>query len=98
VELAGSAAIVTGGASGIGLATVELLRAAGAHVAVLDVQQGSGPAELYIRCDISIEEEVVDGVRQVHDAFGGLDVAVRAQNGTGCSASTCAGRSSVCVR
>jgi NAD(P)-dependent dehydrogenase (short-subunit alcohol dehydrogenase family) len=76
VELAGSAAIVTGGASGIGLATVELLRAAGAHVAVLDVQQGSGPAELYIRCDIAIEEEVVDGVRQVHDAFGGLDVAV----------------------
>jgi NAD(P)-dependent dehydrogenase (short-subunit alcohol dehydrogenase family) len=76
VELTGASAIVTGGASGIGAATVELLRAAGAHVAVLDVQQGSGPAELYVRCDISVEEDVVHAVRQAHDAFGGLDVAV----------------------
>jgi NAD(P)-dependent dehydrogenase (short-subunit alcohol dehydrogenase family) len=76
MELAGTSAIVTGGASGIGAATVALLRAAGAHVAVLDVQQGSAPAELYIRCDISVEEEVVSAVRQAHDALGGLDVAV----------------------
>jgi NAD(P)-dependent dehydrogenase (short-subunit alcohol dehydrogenase family) len=52
VELAGASAIVTGGASGIGAATVALLRGAGARVAVLDIQQGSAPAELYIRCDI----------------------------------------------
>jgi NAD(P)-dependent dehydrogenase (short-subunit alcohol dehydrogenase family) len=76
MELAGTSGIVTGGASGIGAATVALLRAAGAHVAVLDVQQGSAPAELYIRCDISVEEEVVSAVRQAHDALGGLDVAV----------------------
>jgi NAD(P)-dependent dehydrogenase (short-subunit alcohol dehydrogenase family) len=76
MELAGASAIVTGGASGIGAATVELLRAAGARVAVLDVQQGSGPAELYIRCDISVEEEVVSATRQAHDALGGIDVAV----------------------
>jgi NAD(P)-dependent dehydrogenase (short-subunit alcohol dehydrogenase family) len=76
MELAGASAIVTGGASGIGAATVEVLRAAGARVAVLDVQQGSGPAELYIRCDISVEEEVVSATRQAHDALGGIDVAV----------------------
>jgi NAD(P)-dependent dehydrogenase (short-subunit alcohol dehydrogenase family) len=76
MELAGTSAIVTGGASGIGAATVALLRAAGAHVAVLDVQQGTAPAELYIRCDISVEEEVVSAMRQAHDALGGLDVAV----------------------
>jgi NAD(P)-dependent dehydrogenase (short-subunit alcohol dehydrogenase family) len=76
MELAGASAIVTGGASGIGAATVELLRAAGARVAVLDVQQGSGPAELYIRCDISVEDEVVSATRQAHDALGGIDVAV----------------------
>lgn len=76
MELAGTSALVTGGASGIGAATVELLHAAGVRVAVLDVQQGPGPAELYIRCDISVEDEVVSAVGQVHDAFGGLDMAV----------------------
>ncbi|HEY5025118.1 MAG TPA: SDR family oxidoreductase [Acidimicrobiales bacterium] len=76
MELAGASAIVTGGASGIGAATVALLRGAGARVAVLDVQQGSAAAELYIRCDISVEDDVVGAVAQVHDAFGGLDVAV----------------------
>ncbi len=76
MELAGASAIVTGGASGIGAATVELLRAAGARVAVLDIQQGSGTAELFMRCDISVEDEVVGAVGQVHDAFGGIDVAV----------------------
>ena len=76
MELAGTSALVTGGASGIGFAIVEVLRAAGARVAVLDVQQGSGAAELYVRCDISVEEEVVTAVRSVHDAFGGVDVAV----------------------
>jgi 3-oxoacyl-[acyl-carrier protein] reductase len=76
VELVGSAAIVTGGASGIGLATVELLRAAGARVAVVDIQRRTTPAELFIECDISVEDDVVSAVAQVHDAFGGLDVAV----------------------
>ncbi len=76
MELAGTSAVVTGGASGIGAATVALLRGAGARVAVLDVQQGSAAAELYVRCDISVEEEVVAAVAQVHDALGGLDVAV----------------------
>jgi len=76
VELDGASALVTGGASGIGAATVGLLRGAGARVAVLDVQEGPDPAELWVRCDISVEEEVVAAVHRVHDTFGGLDVAV----------------------
>ena len=76
MELDGASALVTGGASGIGAATVGLLRAAGARVAVLDLQEGPDPAELWVRCDISVEEEVVAAVHRVHDTFGGLDVAV----------------------
>ncbi|HLM96398.1 MAG TPA: SDR family oxidoreductase [Acidimicrobiales bacterium] len=76
MELDGASALVTGGASGIGAATVGLLRGAGARVAVLDVQEGPDPAELWVRCDISVEEEVVAAVHRVHDTFGGLDVAV----------------------
>ena len=40
-EFAGLAALVTGGASGIGLATARLLAARGARVAVLDRDEGS---------------------------------------------------------
>ncbi len=76
MEIAGASALVTGGASGIGLATAELLRGAGARVAVLDVQPGHGHGELFVRCDISVEEEVVTAIRRVHDTFGGVDVAV----------------------
>ena len=42
-EFAGLAALVTGGASGIGLATARLLAARGARVAVLDRDEGSRP-------------------------------------------------------
>ncbi len=74
--LEGAAALVTGGASGIGLATVELLRAAGARVAVLDLHDGPAGADLSVRCDIALEEDVMAAVARVHDAFGGIDVAV----------------------
>ena len=40
LEFAGLAALVTGGASGIGLATARLLAARGARVAVLDRDLG----------------------------------------------------------
>jgi NAD(P)-dependent dehydrogenase (short-subunit alcohol dehydrogenase family) len=42
MELIGAAAIVTGGASGLGAATVRRLRAAGAAVVVLDLDDESG--------------------------------------------------------
>ena len=76
MDLDGSAALVTGGASGIGAAVVARLRAAGARVAVLDLDPDAAPGDLAVRCDISVEDDVIRAVAAAHDAFGGLDLAV----------------------
>jgi len=76
VDLEGAGALVTGGASGIGRAVVALLRARGARVAVLDVQDVHEPAEVVLRCDIADEAQVDAAVGAAHDALGRLDVAV----------------------
>jgi len=58
------AAVVTGGASGLGLATVKALRAAGARVAIFDrnVQTGTKSAEetgsVFCECDVLSDESV----------------------------------------
>jgi NAD(P)-dependent dehydrogenase (short-subunit alcohol dehydrogenase family) len=77
VELDGAAALVTGGASGIGAATLDRLRKAGARVAALDLQPAPG-ADLAVECDVGDEQEVVDAVARVAAEFGRLDVAVLA--------------------
>jgi NAD(P)-dependent dehydrogenase (short-subunit alcohol dehydrogenase family) len=42
MQLGGSTALVTGGASGLGLATVRTLHAAGAHVIIVDLPSSNG--------------------------------------------------------
>jgi NAD(P)-dependent dehydrogenase (short-subunit alcohol dehydrogenase family) len=42
MQLSGSSALVTGGASGLGLATVRTLHAAGAHVVIVDLPSSNG--------------------------------------------------------
>ena len=77
MELNGARAMVTGGASGIGAAVAGRLRAAGARVAVLDVAEvADGTCDLSVRCDIGDDVAVERAVGEVHDAFGGIDVAV----------------------
>lgn len=75
MKLQGACAIVTGGASGIGAACVEQLRAQGARVAVLDLRE-AGAADFSLPCDVGNEDEVVAAVRDAVDRLGGLDVAV----------------------
>jgi NAD(P)-dependent dehydrogenase (short-subunit alcohol dehydrogenase family) len=71
----GRVALVTGGASGIGAATVERLRESGARVAVFDRQQAGGDV-LSIQGDVSRSQDADDAVERVVAELGGLDVLV----------------------
>jgi 2-keto-3-deoxy-L-fuconate dehydrogenase len=74
-DFAGKRALVTGGASGIGLGTAQLLAAEGARVAVLDV--ASPPAGLdHAKADVTDDGAVREAVSGVVERFGGLDVLV----------------------
>jgi NAD(P)-dependent dehydrogenase (short-subunit alcohol dehydrogenase family) len=87
-RLEGRVAVVTGGASGIGLATARRLVAEGAHVVVGDLDEaGLTAAErdlgvVGVRADVRVEEQVEELVATAVDRFGGLDVAF-ANAGTG---------------
>jgi NAD(P)-dependent dehydrogenase (short-subunit alcohol dehydrogenase family) len=71
-------ALVTGGSSGIGEATVALLRESGARVAVLDVQAPVEQQDLAIECDVSDEAQVVAAIGRVVDELGTPHAAVLA--------------------
>ncbi|THA89055.1 SDR family oxidoreductase [Streptomyces sp. LRa12] len=80
-ELAGLAAVVTGGASGIGLATARLLARRGARVAVLDLAPDAVPATdlealLPVGCDVTDDASVRAGLDRAVDLLGGLDILV----------------------
>ena len=76
-DFGGRVALVTGGASGIGAATVELLRTCGARVAVLDSNvDGLGDDVLGIRGDVTRSSEADAAVKRVESGLGRLDVLV----------------------
>jgi NAD(P)-dependent dehydrogenase (short-subunit alcohol dehydrogenase family) len=87
------AAIVTGGASGIGQATALLFAQEGARVAIFDLDeaggqqtvgdiQASGGTAIFVRVDVSVAQEVESAVKRAVEEFGRLDVIF---NGAGLS-------------
>ena len=82
MNIEGSGALVSGGASGLGEATVRALHARGALVTIADVNAEKGQAladELgleFVNCDVREEQQVQDAVEQAATADGGLRIAV----------------------
>ncbi len=84
LPLAGQIAAITGAAGAIGAATARAFAAAGAEVALLDVNeaaarsvaQASGGAALAVRCDVTDAASVQAGFDKVVENFGGVDIVV----------------------
>ncbi len=82
-SLAGTVAVVTGGASGIGLATTRRFVAEGARVVVGDLDEAGlaavaaelGDAVAGVRCDVTVEHEVEALCGAATERFGGLHIA-----------------------
>jgi NAD(P)-dependent dehydrogenase (short-subunit alcohol dehydrogenase family) len=82
----GRAALVTGAASGIGLATAKAFAEAGAAVAMADVHEAevrsaadelvaAGHRAMAIRCDVADDDDVAAMVEEAVSTFGRLDAA-----------------------
>lgn len=75
-------ALVTGGVSGLGLATVKHVLAHGGQAVMADVNDEAGAAAaadtgaLYVRTDVTSEQDVTNTVQQATETMGGLNVAV----------------------
>jgi NAD(P)-dependent dehydrogenase (short-subunit alcohol dehydrogenase family) len=80
-RLEGRVAVVTGGASGIGLASVRRLAAEGAKVVVGDFDPAAGKAAadevggLFVSTDVTSEPDVENLFQQAYDTFGSVDIA-----------------------
>ena len=77
-------AVVTGGASGLGLAVARHVTAAGGRVTLLDVQEGPGQAAAaslganagFAKCDVTSETEVNAAMEAARTAMGSINLLV----------------------
>lgn len=84
MNLKDKVAIVTGGASGLGLATVESLVEKGAKVVIFDLNETKakeaverlGEQVQYALVNVSDEESVQKGIKQAVEAFGAIHICV----------------------
>ena len=82
MEFNNVAAIVTGGASGLGEGTVRALAAEGCRVAIFDLQEERGEAlakevgGIFVRCDVSSAESAEAAFKAAREAHGLCGIAV----------------------
>ncbi|GAC1437049.1 MAG: SDR family oxidoreductase [Solirubrobacteraceae bacterium] len=92
MDLAGKVALITGGAGGLGSATARVLAAAGAQIAITDIDEPAGSAlaaelgGIFVSGDVSRLEENERIMAAVSEQCGGLDlVHLNAGIASGCS-------------
>ena len=84
-KLQDKVAVITGGASGIGAATAELFVKEGAKVVLVDLNEEKGKAfeaelkaqnaeALFVKANITSEEDVQNVFKEAVNAFGKVDV------------------------
>ena len=84
MEIEGKIAVITGGASGLGAANVQQLQAAGAKVAILDVNADAGNAlaaqsggnAMFIHTDVTDADHTEAAINQVYDTFGAVHITI----------------------
>lgn len=95
--LSNKIAVVTGGSSGIGLATAQAFAAVGTKVVIADIEDGtkavedikqSGGDAIFVRTDVSQSADVQTLVRKTVETYGRLDFAVNNAGIGGTSATT----------
>jgi NAD(P)-dependent dehydrogenase (short-subunit alcohol dehydrogenase family) len=75
MDIRNTVAIVTGGASGLGLATTRALSAAGAHVVVLDLADSAESGTTFVKADVTSESDVAAAVQTANE-LGDLRILV----------------------
>lgn len=84
MEISSAKAVVTGGASGLGLATAQRIINAGGQVALLDVNDDEGEksaaalgnSAAYFHCDVANESDVQTAVAAANEFLVGITLAV----------------------
>jgi NAD(P)-dependent dehydrogenase (short-subunit alcohol dehydrogenase family) len=84
MNLSSAKAVITGGASGLGLATARRIIDAGGNVALLDVneEQGTtsaadmGSRAIFLRTDVTDEDRVKESIRKAAEFMDGITLAV----------------------
>ena len=85
LNLTGKVAVITGGASGIGLATAELLAGFGALAVLLDINEAQGEQAVksikenggradFYRCDVSSSADCERVVSEIAGSYGRIDI------------------------
>lgn len=80
-RLEGRVAVITGGASGLGLATAKRFASEGAHVVIVDMNETAGNAAasdvggIFVKADVTNAEQVDNMYKVAFDTYGSIDIA-----------------------